>query len=95
MRRVSWPLADPARSKVSLPRRHRRRLLPSPAPWTSPQWPRVVTAILAAVDADRPPRRLPTGTTAVTEIRAALHGQLDELETWAAAGRAVDGPPAA
>jgi NAD(P)-dependent dehydrogenase (short-subunit alcohol dehydrogenase family) len=54
---------------------------------------RVATAILAAVDADRPPLRLPTGTTAVQQIRAALRSQLDELETWAATAEAVDGPP--
>ncbi len=56
---------------------------------------RVATAILAAVDADRPPLRLATGSTAVKEIRAALRGQLDELEAWAATAEAVDGPPAA
>ncbi len=56
---------------------------------------RVATAILAAVDEDRPPLRLATGSTAVKEIRAALRGQLDELEDWAAAAEAVDGPPAA
>jgi NAD(P)-dependent dehydrogenase (short-subunit alcohol dehydrogenase family) len=56
---------------------------------------RVATAILVAVDADRPPRRLVTGSTAVTEIRAALRSQLDELESWAATSAAVDELPTA
>jgi NAD(P)-dependent dehydrogenase (short-subunit alcohol dehydrogenase family) len=56
---------------------------------------RVATAILAAVDGDRPPLRLATGSTAVQEIRTALRGQLDELEEWAATAEAVDGPSAA
>ncbi len=56
---------------------------------------RVAAAILAAVDADAPPLRLVTGSTAVKEIRAALQSQLDELETWAATAEAVDGTPAA
>ncbi len=41
---------------------------------------RVAAAILAAVDAPHPPLRLPTGSTAVNQIRAALRNQLDELE---------------
>ena len=56
---------------------------------------RVAAAILAAVDAERPPLRLVTGTTAVKEIRAALQKQLDELEVWRATSEAVDGAPAA
>jgi NAD(P)-dependent dehydrogenase (short-subunit alcohol dehydrogenase family) len=52
---------------------------------------RVATAILAAVDADRPPLRLVTGSTAVERIRAALRSQLDELDAWAATAEAVDG----
>jgi hypothetical protein len=56
---------------------------------------RVAGAILAAVDADRPPRRLPTGSFAVQQIRAALQSQLDELEAWAATSEAVDGVPVA
>ncbi len=51
---------------------------------------RVAAAILTAVDADEPPRRLPTGSTAVTQIRAALRAQLDELDAWAAVSGAVD-----
>jgi NAD(P)-dependent dehydrogenase (short-subunit alcohol dehydrogenase family) len=56
---------------------------------------RVATTILAAVDADHPPRRLPTGGTAVREIRAALRSQLDELDTWAPVAEAADGTPEA
>ena len=54
---------------------------------------RVAVAILAAVDADRPPLRLATGSFAVKEIRAALQAQLDELEAWASTAEAVDGVP--
>jgi hypothetical protein len=54
---------------------------------------RVATAILAAVDADRPPRRLVTGSFALREISEALHAQLAELDAWAATTRAVDGQP--
>ncbi len=50
-------------------------------------------AILAAVDADRPPLRLATGGFAVKEIRAALQAQLDELEAWTSTAEAVDGVP--
>ncbi|MDO0928428.1 SDR family NAD(P)-dependent oxidoreductase [Streptomyces sp. TG1A-8] len=53
---------------------------------------RVATAVLAAVDADRPPLRLATGTTAVTEIRAALDARLAELDAWEAVSTAVDTP---
>ncbi len=56
---------------------------------------RVATAMLAVVDADRPPLRLPTGSTAVQQIRAALRSQLDEIETWAPTAEAVDSAPAA
>ena len=48
----------------------------------------------AAVDAERPPLRLVTGTTAVKEIGAALQSQLEELEAWRATSEAVDGAPA-
>ncbi len=54
---------------------------------------RVVTAILAAADADPPPLRLVTGGTAVDAIRTALQRQLDELEQWAATAHAVDSEP--
>jgi NAD(P)-dependent dehydrogenase (short-subunit alcohol dehydrogenase family) len=43
---------------------------------------RAAEAIIAAVDADQPPLRLPLGTMAITNIRAKLEGQLDELEAW-------------
>ena len=54
---------------------------------------RVVTAILEAVDADRPPRRLVTGTTAFREVSDALHAQLAELESWATTSKTVDMQP--
>ncbi len=54
---------------------------------------RVALAILAAVDADRPPLRLPTGSYAVRTMRAALQAQLDELESWDSTAEAVDGVP--
>jgi hypothetical protein len=56
---------------------------------------RVAAAILAAVDAERPPLRLVTGSTAVRAVRAALRSQSDELEAWRATSEAVDGAPAA
>ncbi len=56
---------------------------------------RVAAAVLTAVDADRPPRRLVTGSTALREIRAALRARLDELDAWAATAEAVDGGSAA
>src|SRR5918992_614916 len=43
---------------------------------------RAALAILAAVDADNPPLRLPLGTMALENIRAKLEGQLEELESW-------------
>ncbi|MGR6964418.1 SDR family NAD(P)-dependent oxidoreductase [Geodermatophilus sp. URMC 61] len=55
----------------------------------------VAAAVLAAVDADRPPRRLVTGSFAVDEIRLALRGQMEELEAWLATAAAVDGTAAA
>ena len=64
-----------------------------PEAFDSPE--RVAGAVLAVVDADRPPLRLPTGHTAVKEIRAALRSQLDELETWAATAQAVGSAPSA
>ena len=55
---------------------------------------RVAAAILAAVGAERPPLRLATGSFAMTEIRAALRSQLNEIDAWAATGHAVDATPA-
>jgi NAD(P)-dependent dehydrogenase (short-subunit alcohol dehydrogenase family) len=59
-----------------------------PSAFSAPE--RVAAAVLAAVDADRPPLRLATGSTAVREIRAALRGRLAELDAWAAVSEAVD-----
>jgi short-subunit dehydrogenase len=56
---------------------------------------RVAAAILEVVDADVPPRRLVTGRSALGEVRAALRGELEELETWAATAEAVDRAAAA
>ena len=56
---------------------------------------RVAEAILTAVDADRPPLRLATGSYAVEVMRAALQAQLDELDAWAATSKAVDAVPVA
>jgi len=54
---------------------------------------RVAEALLAAVDADRPPLRLATGSYAVQQMRAALQNQLDELDAWRATSEAVDRVP--
>ncbi len=56
---------------------------------------RVAAAIIAAVDAERPPRRLVTGSFAVKEIRTALLQQLEELEAWKGTAAAVDRATAA
>ncbi len=56
---------------------------------------RVAEAVLTAVDADRPPLRLATGSYAVEVMRAALQAQLDELDAWAATSKAVDAVPVA
>ena len=56
---------------------------------------RVAAAVIAAVDAERPPRRLVTGSFAVKEIRAALLQQLEELEAWEGTAAAVDRATAA
>jgi NAD(P)-dependent dehydrogenase (short-subunit alcohol dehydrogenase family) len=45
---------------------------------------RAAAAIIAAVDADEPPLRLPLGGMALEHIRAKLELQLDELERWSA-----------
>ena len=54
---------------------------------------RVAAAILEAVDADRPPRRLVTGSTAFREVRDSLKAQLAELDAWASTSKAVDRQP--
>ena len=43
---------------------------------------RAAQAIVAAVDADDPPLRLPLGQMALDHIRARLGGQLEELARW-------------
>jgi NAD(P)-dependent dehydrogenase (short-subunit alcohol dehydrogenase family) len=43
---------------------------------------RAALAIIAAVDADDPPLRLPLGEMALANIRAKLERQLDQLEAW-------------
>jgi NAD(P)-dependent dehydrogenase (short-subunit alcohol dehydrogenase family) len=55
----------------------------------------VAAAILAAVDADQPPRRLVTGTFALDAIRTTLQDQLDELEAWRSLSESVAHTPAA
>ena len=47
-------------------------------------------AILAAVDAEEPPARLPLGRMALDNIRAKLENQLDELERWRALSETTD-----
>jgi short-subunit dehydrogenase len=53
---------------------------------------RVAGAILDAVGAENPPRRLPTGSFALTQMRDALHARLEELAAVAQASVAVDAP---
>jgi NAD(P)-dependent dehydrogenase (short-subunit alcohol dehydrogenase family) len=43
---------------------------------------RAAAAIIAAVDADDPPLRLPLGEMALTNIRTKFEDQLDDLEAW-------------
>jgi NAD(P)-dependent dehydrogenase (short-subunit alcohol dehydrogenase family) len=43
---------------------------------------RAALAVIAAVDAEEPPLRLPLGEMALTNIREKLEGQLEELEAW-------------
>ena len=53
---------------------------------------RVADAIIAVVDMDEPPLRLPVGADAVAGIRASLQARLAELEKWESV--AVAGPAA-
>jgi NAD(P)-dependent dehydrogenase (short-subunit alcohol dehydrogenase family) len=53
----------------------------------------IATAILAAVDSDKPPLRLATGSVAVNTIRKMLQSRLANLEAWEAISTAVDGDP--
>lgn len=50
----------------------------------------VAAAILAAVDAERPPLRLATGSNGLEQMRSALRSRLDEQEAWRATSVAVD-----
>lgn len=56
---------------------------------------RVAAAVLTAVDAETPPRRLATGAHAMREMRAALIARLAELDAWAPISESVDEPDAA
>ncbi len=51
---------------------------------------RAARAIIEAVDADRPPMRLPLGQMALDNIRAKLDGQLEELERWRSLSETTD-----
>jgi NAD(P)-dependent dehydrogenase (short-subunit alcohol dehydrogenase family) len=51
---------------------------------------RAAQAIIEAVDADDPPLRLPLGEMALTNIRAKLGGQLEELERWERLSESAD-----
>jgi NAD(P)-dependent dehydrogenase (short-subunit alcohol dehydrogenase family) len=53
---------------------------------------RAARAIVDAVEADAPPRRLPLGTMALDHIRAKLTSQLEELEAWAELSASTDFP---
>jgi NAD(P)-dependent dehydrogenase (short-subunit alcohol dehydrogenase family) len=59
-----------------------------PAAFNTPE--RVAGAILDAVDAEHPPRRLPTGSFALGQMRSALHARLAELDAVAHSSAAVD-----
>ena len=54
---------------------------------------RAARAIVDAVEAEAPPRRLPLGTMALEHIRAKLTSQLEELEAWAELSASTDFPP--
>ena len=53
----------------------------------------IAVAILAAVDAEQPPRRLATGSVAVNSMRASLAARLTDLENWKSVSHAVDNDP--
>jgi hypothetical protein len=54
---------------------------------------RAARAIVDAVEAEAPPRRLPLGTMALEHIRAKLTTQLEELEAWSELSASTDFPP--
>jgi NAD(P)-dependent dehydrogenase (short-subunit alcohol dehydrogenase family) len=51
---------------------------------------RAAAAIIAAVEADRPPALLMLGTDALTAIRSVIDAQLSELGTWEETSRSTD-----
>ena len=53
---------------------------------------RAARAIIDAVEAEDPPRRLALGQMAVDNIRAKLNAQLSELDEWAAVSASSDYP---
>jgi NAD(P)-dependent dehydrogenase (short-subunit alcohol dehydrogenase family) len=53
---------------------------------------RAARAIVRAVDANRPPRRLPLGRMALDHIRAKLAAQREELDAWAELSASSDYP---
>lgn len=53
---------------------------------------RAAEAILRAVEADNPPRRLPLGQLALDSIRGKLNAQLLELDAWADLSASSDFP---
>ncbi len=55
----------------------------------------VAKAVLAAVDAERPPLRLATGSNGLEQMRTALRSRLDEYEAWRSVTESVDATPAA
>ncbi|MFC5063396.1 SDR family NAD(P)-dependent oxidoreductase [Actinomycetospora atypica] len=62
-----------------------------PSAFSEPR--RVVEAVFAAVDADRPPLRLATGSYAAEQIRTTLQSRLAEMDAWSATSAAVDAVP--
>jgi NAD(P)-dependent dehydrogenase (short-subunit alcohol dehydrogenase family) len=52
---------------------------------------RVATAILAAVDADEPPVRLPTGSFSIAKMREGLDARQGQLDVVATLSQSVDG----
>jgi hypothetical protein len=53
---------------------------------------RAVKAMIQAIESPEPPRRLPLGAMALEHIRAKLHGQLEQLESWARLSATSDFP---
>jgi NAD(P)-dependent dehydrogenase (short-subunit alcohol dehydrogenase family) len=53
---------------------------------------RAAHAILKAIDADRPPLRLPLGRIAIQHIRSGLEAKRKQLDAWAELGATADFP---